>query len=68
MLFFCVYLAMDENEDGEIDESDLKEFFGQFYDENFVELIKEIDSRGTGKLSFEDFSQAMMEKIKPKEQ
>ena len=52
----------DDNGDGEIDADELQGVLGEDFGA-IVEMIKEVDVDGNGKVSFEEFAKAMMEDI-----
>ena len=52
----------DDNGDGYIDAQELQGVVGEDF-EAVVQMIKEVDIDGDGKISFEEFSKAMMEDI-----
>lgn len=60
--FFLHHTVFDDNGDGEIDANELQGVLGEDFGA-IVEMIKEVDVDGNGKVSFEEFSKAMMEDI-----
>ena len=59
---YTIYIVFDDNGDGEIDANELQGVLGEDFGA-IVEMIKEVDVDGNGKVSFEEFSKAMMEDI-----
>ena len=55
-------IVFDDNGDGEIDANELQGVLGEDFGA-IVEMIKEVDADGNGKVNFEEFSKAMMEDI-----
>jgi len=61
----AVFTVLDEDGSGEIEIDELAKVLDMDLDKNreeLMEIIKEVDSDGNGKLNFQEFQQAMMEK------
>lgn len=57
-----VFAVFDDNGDGEIDAEELQGVLGDDFGA-IVEMIKEVDVDGNGKVSFDEFKKAMQEEI-----